>query len=375
MRFSGSALQSLLLASLLLASLVLSGCPGPVDSDGDGHAVDVDCDDSDPERHPGRAELCNGADDDCDNTTWLDGEGVDFDEDGSLACADCDDEDPAIFPGAAAFCATVDADCDGDPDGGDVAAGASEQCPAVDCASILAAQPGAEDGLYWIDAGTGDLAFEVSCDMSTEGGGWIRLQLDDEDGVFVASRTPDNPWHKCDDDAATWYEGLTESEMEEDVIVDPATVVEVTLAFLNPETGELLEPRALQALRSRVSELHPENRMVATIGDDDGGTWQDGGNGGLEVYIVTATGDWILLTPGTGGDCGGASGWPSSGSQTAFYLWSSDPAASEVHGDSGLDAADWSLEGSAVLPVSVQLAVFTGGGVSFGWEQQVVKLR
>ena len=53
------------------------GSTGPIcgDADGDGYCIniggsqkDVDCDDSDAERHPGAAEVCNSKDDDCDGT-------------------------------------------------------------------------------------------------------------------------------------------------------------------------------------------------------------------------------------------------------------------------------------------------------------------
>ena len=37
-----------------------------MDADKDGYNFDVDCDDNDPARHPFAAEVCNGADDDCD---------------------------------------------------------------------------------------------------------------------------------------------------------------------------------------------------------------------------------------------------------------------------------------------------------------------
>ena len=40
--------------------------PPPVDDDGDGYTVDVDCDDHDAARHPGAREVVNGIDDDCD---------------------------------------------------------------------------------------------------------------------------------------------------------------------------------------------------------------------------------------------------------------------------------------------------------------------
>ena len=35
-----------------------------------------------------------------------------------------------------------------------------------------------------------------------------------------------------------------------------------------------------------LTELHPTTRMVATTGDDDNNSWQDGAGGGMEVYVV-----------------------------------------------------------------------------------------
>jgi hypothetical protein len=43
-----------------------AGPPPPVDNDGDGSPVDVDCDDMDPSAHPGAAEVCDAVDNDCD---------------------------------------------------------------------------------------------------------------------------------------------------------------------------------------------------------------------------------------------------------------------------------------------------------------------
>ena len=43
---------------------------GPVDADGDGFGVDQDCDDGDPEIHPGATDLpCDGVDSDCDGVS------------------------------------------------------------------------------------------------------------------------------------------------------------------------------------------------------------------------------------------------------------------------------------------------------------------
>lgn len=83
-----------------------------IDVDGDGFPDRVDCDDTNPQVHPGQAEVaCNTLDDDCDATTPDD---VDEDVDGTTVCAgDCDDTDPARYPGATeVLCTGSDEDCD-----------------------------------------------------------------------------------------------------------------------------------------------------------------------------------------------------------------------------------------------------------------------
>jgi hypothetical protein len=94
---------------------------------------DTDCDDTNPEIHPGAAEICNDLDDDCDGASdeglpfrpWY----ADTDADGFgdaaatvIDCAppagylgddeDCDDADPAVNPAATEVCDTIDNDCD-----------------------------------------------------------------------------------------------------------------------------------------------------------------------------------------------------------------------------------------------------------------------
>ncbi len=69
------------------------------DGDGDGWLNDLDCDDADPDRHPGLPDIpYDGVDNDCDGADLCDGDG-----DGFLAeqCggADCDDTDPDVHPG------------------------------------------------------------------------------------------------------------------------------------------------------------------------------------------------------------------------------------------------------------------------------------
>jgi hypothetical protein len=121
-----------------------------VDADGDGYDREVDCDDEDPQRHPGADEVCDGLDNDCDGflddedpslvggaSVYLDGDGDGYGDAASAvgACSapdgyvddgsDCDDADAAINPGALEICNDLDDDCDGLVDDDDEVSGAT----------------------------------------------------------------------------------------------------------------------------------------------------------------------------------------------------------------------------------------------------------
>ena len=83
------------------------------DFDDDGWNIASDCDDFDPTINPGRREVCNAIDDDCD--VDID-EGFDADGDGWPNCYDCNDEFESIHPCQGDPPGGVDQDCDGDPD-------------------------------------------------------------------------------------------------------------------------------------------------------------------------------------------------------------------------------------------------------------------
>jgi hypothetical protein len=104
-----------------------------IDDDGDGFAVDEDCDDGDPDVNPDAEEICDEVDNDCDGEvddgvaliSWpdLDGDGWGDASAPRASCEvpsddvsngfDCDDGDHEIGPDALELCDGLDNNCDG----------------------------------------------------------------------------------------------------------------------------------------------------------------------------------------------------------------------------------------------------------------------
>jgi hypothetical protein len=119
-----------------LAAVTLVACNKPSDYDGDGFTADIDCNDNDAAIHPEATEVCDGVDNNCDNSIdGSDADGAatyyaDADADGFGGVAlsitqcdaptgfvangdDCDDNNLDIHPDAAEVCDGADNDCDG----------------------------------------------------------------------------------------------------------------------------------------------------------------------------------------------------------------------------------------------------------------------
>ncbi|MCK6525322.1 hypothetical protein L6R49_28285 [Myxococcota bacterium] len=180
----------------------------------------LDCDDGEASVYPDAAESCDGLDNNCDGEfdealtlAWyadIDGDGYGDPAELYEGClaptdlyvaqgGDCDDREATIYPGAETACDGLDRDCDGliddddDLDGYADAACGGDDCVDDDatiypeaglcalgasCLDVLNDGRSTGDGEYTIDpdgAGAGEAPLVVTCDMTTEGGGFTVL--------------------------------------------------------------------------------------------------------------------------------------------------------------------------------------------------------
>ena len=182
---------------LLRANDCTGGNPEAYDADDDGHtSCGGDCDDNDPDIHPGAEEVADWADQDCDGLIDEGTEVYDDDGDGySENDGDCNDGDAAIAPGEEEIIGNgIDDDCDGVVDTG--------------------VEDSDGDG-YTEDGGDCDLlddtvypgAPEIADGLDNDCDGVVDEDTDnsDDDGDGYTENQGD-----CDDDAAAIGPGATE---------------------------------------------------------------------------------------------------------------------------------------------------------------------
>jgi hypothetical protein len=226
-----------------------------------------------------------------------------------------------------------------------------------DCQEIYDAKSNPPSGNYTIDpdAPSGSLKpFQVRCEM-VDGAGWIKVKPDDPngDGLFTASHNSGrSQLDKCGVDILRYHDvDFGEGSIKVDYKYNNGRCGLSTsanpLKYRNPATGSNFTTGQMQAIRKRVTKLHPDTRHIAYSCDDDGN------NPGHEAYIYDRQGNRRNVTPGG-----------TTGSQDAqWYVHHTTSGKTTSH---SANSSATKLSTDEILPTRLDYGHYAGGSCGGG---------
>lgn len=354
-----------LLAFILIVPLVgISSCPS-TDVDADGYTADQgDCDDQDASVYPGASELCDGKDNDCDNSS---DEDLDGDGDGVLPCAvgpspaDCDDADSSVHPDATEICDEKDNDCDAmtdedvtttyyqdsDGDGYGSATGQVLACTMPQGTATSAGDCNDTDASVHPDASEVCDGTDNNCSGTVDEGF-------DQDGDSVPTCAVGNAVADCNDADPAVHPGATEVCNARDDDCDGATDEGVLTTYYQDSDGDgygsatasiqsCSLPSGYLSTNGDCDDtqegIHPGAPESCNSKDDDCNGQVDEGT--TTTYYQDSDGDGFGLSTATIQACGVSSGYSSKGGDCDDTRSSTYPGAKEYCNgvDSNCDGA------------------------------------
>ncbi len=270
-----------------------------------------------------------------------------------------------------------------------VAAAVDTSCAAAaDCVEVFA-QGGTSSGNYLIDPdGLGaEPPFDVLCEQSADGGGWMVLQLANAgaDYVFRTIPSSSNSDILRSGNQVQYYrhiansDGFTDVEFYHDASNVSPNMRSIDISYRNPSNGVIYSPSQMAALGTQVTRLSSTTRQAAGSVDDYG----MGGARGHESYISNGAGTaFINLTYGS----------QTADEQSGYYLYESTLGLSLTH---NVTTQNPTVYGSATHPANPPIAVLPadyilpakinlgwdnpngsqwGGGAFWGYEDSIIRV-